>query len=294
MVLSLHSVGRTYPGGRVALADLSASLTPGVVALLGPNGAGKSTLLRLMAALDRPSRGTILWRGTDIARHPDALRRELGYLPQDFGVYPQLTAREFLHLLAAAKRLPRRAARGRVDELLELVNLTDASRRPMGGYSGGMRQRVGIAQALLNDPGLLILDEPTVGLDPEERARFRHMLAGLAGERIIVLSTHVVSEVAALATRVVVLAAGSVRADERPERLIARAEGRVWEVVVPGSAAAGVARAHRLSEMTPVPGGVRLRLLAESMPAAGAVPVAPTLDDAYLLLLGRPPIAAAA
>jgi ABC-type multidrug transport system ATPase subunit len=294
MVLSLHSVGRTYPGGRVALADLSASLTPGVVALLGPNGAGKSTLLRLMAALDRPSRGTILWRGTDIARHPDALRRELGYLPQDFGVYPQLTAREFLHLLAAAKRLPRRAARGRVDELLELVNLTDASRRPMGGYSGGMRQRVGIAQALLNDPGLLILDEPTVGLDPEERARFRHMLAGLAGERIIVLSTHVVSEVAALATRVVVLAAGSVRADERPERLIARAEGRVWEVVVPGSAAAGVAGAHRLSEMTPVPGGVRLRLLAESMPAAGAVPVAPTLDDAYLLLLGRPPIAAAA
>src|SRR5205809_2922981 len=184
------------------------TLGPGVLGLLGPNGAGKSTLMRILATVTRPTEGRVTWNGTDIAREPDALRSVLGYLPQDFGVYPNLSALEFLEYLAAAKGLNARAAKARIAELIELVNLTDAARRPLGGYSGGMRQRVGIAQALLNDPRLLIVDEPTAGLDPEERLRFRNLLSALSGERIVILSTHLVSDVERCATNIAPIARG--------------------------------------------------------------------------------------
>jgi len=161
--------------------------------------------MRILATVTRPTGGRVLWRGEDLARHPGELRRVLGYLPQDFGIYPNLSAREFLEYLAAVKGLAGRSARVRIAELLELVNLAAAGRRPLGSYSGGMRQRVGIAQALLNDPRLLIVDEPTVGLDPEERVRFRGLLSELAGERIVILSTHIVSDVEAAATEIAVV-----------------------------------------------------------------------------------------
>src|ERR1700733_1625690 len=168
MRIKIEGVSKTYRGGVCALRGVTLSLGPGVLGLLGPNGAGKSTLMRILATVTRPSSGRVLWNNSDIARRPDALRDVLGYLPQDFGVYPNLNALEFLEYLAAVKGIAAGAARKRIGELLELVNLTDAAKRPLGGYSGGMRQRGWLAQALLNDPQLLIVDEPTAGLDPEE------------------------------------------------------------------------------------------------------------------------------
>jgi ABC-2 type transport system ATP-binding protein len=212
MQLTVEKLSKRYGRAVQALRDVDLTLGPGVLGLLGPNGAGKSTLMRILATVTRPSSGRVLWNNSDIARSPDALRDVLGYLPQDFGVYPNLNALEFLEYLAAVKGIAAGAARKRIGELLELVNLTDAAKRPLGGYSGGMRQRVGIAQALLNDPQLLIVDEPTAGLDPEERVRFRNLLSELSGERIVILSTHIVSDVEAVATSIAILAHGQLLA----------------------------------------------------------------------------------
>jgi ABC-2 type transport system ATP-binding protein len=184
------------------------------VGLLGPNGAGKSTLLRILATITQATSGRVLWNGENIADKPEPLRDALGYLPQDFGVYPNLNAIEFLEYLAAVKGIAAAAARKRIAELLDLVNLTAAAKRPLGGYSGGMRQRVGIAQALLNDPLLLIVDEPTAGLDPEERLRFRNLLSELSGERIVILSTHIVSDIEAVASSIAILGQGELLAHD--------------------------------------------------------------------------------
>jgi ABC-2 type transport system ATP-binding protein len=207
-LLRLEDVIYRYPGGHAAVDGVSLSLGPGILGLLGPNGAGKSSLMRMLATLTSPTAGRILWKGADIAGEPDALRMALGYLPQDFGVYPALSAREFLRYLAAVKGLPQQLARSRVDECLEQVGLAADADRRLGDFSGGMRQRVGIAQALLNDPQLLIADEPTVGLDPGERLRFRHLLTELAGQRLVILCTHIVSDVEASATALAVMRKG--------------------------------------------------------------------------------------
>src|ERR1035437_1928384 len=183
--------------------------------------------MSILATITKATEGRVLWNGTDIARKPDALRSVLGYLPQDFGVYPNLSAVEFLEYLAAVKGLDAASAKRRIDELLELVNLTEARKRPLGGFSGGMRQRVGIAQALLNDPELLIVDEPTAGLDPEERVRFRNLLSDLSGERIVILSTHIVSDVEATATEIALISGGILVDHAPPEELLRAAEGRV-------------------------------------------------------------------
>ena len=175
MKLTIDRVSKRYGRNTLALQDFSLELGSGVLGLLGPNGAGKTTLMSILATITKPTSGTIRWNGTDLAVDPNAIRRVLGYLPQDFGVYPNLNAIEFLEYLAAVKGLDSTTVRRRIDELLNLVNLTDVRKRPLGGYSGGMRQRIGIAQALLNDPKLLIVDEPTAGLDPEERVRFRNL-----------------------------------------------------------------------------------------------------------------------
>jgi ABC-2 type transport system ATP-binding protein len=215
MRLAARELSKTY-GRKRAVDRLSLDLGPGVVGLLGPNGAGKSSLMRVLATVTRPTGGTVTWNGRDVVAHPDPLRRALGYLPQDFGVYPHLSAREFLTYLAAATGLDARSAKGRIAELLQLVNLADVGRRPLGGFSVGMRRRVGIAQALLNDPQVLILDEPTAGLDPEERTRFRELLADLGRDRIVLLSTHIVSDVEAIAGRVLIVAGGRLLYDGPP------------------------------------------------------------------------------
>ena len=285
--LALESVGYRYRGGHEAVADVGLVLAPGIVGLLGPNGAGKSTVMRVLCTLAKASSGRVLWRGEDIARKPDALRRELGYLPQDFGVYEALSAREFLAFLAAVKGLPTRGVPARVDECLQMVGLDDVADRRLGGYSGGMRQRVGIAQALLNDPKLLIVDEPTVGLDPEERVRFRHLLAELAGERLVILSTHIVSDIEASASTLAVMSGGRLRFHGTPEALMAGAHGHVWQWTVAAEQLAEARARLRISRAQRRAHGVEVRVVGEEPPAPDAMPVAPDLEDAYLRLLHR-------
>ena len=285
MKLEIQNVSKTYRGNVEALRGFRLEVGPGVLGLLGPNGAGKSTLMRILATVTQPTAGRVVWNGTDIKRDPDSLRAVLGYLPQDFGIYPNLTAVEFLGYLAAVKGLDAASAGKRIGELLELVNLTDAARRPLGGFSGGMRQRVGIAQALLNDPQLLIVDEPTAGLDPEERVRFRNLLSELAGERIVILSTHIVSDVEAVATDIALIAYGQLVAHGAPEALLAGVTGKVWEVVVPSAELAELRNAHRVSNTAHRSDGVHARVVADVAPRPDARALEPSLEDAYLATL---------
>ena len=285
MKLTIEGVGKRYKGDFWGLKDFTLELGPGVLGLLGPNGAGKSTLMRILATITRPTEGRVAWNGTDIVRSPDGLRAGLGYLPQDFGVYPNLNAVEFLEYMAAVKGLDAAAARRRIEELLVLVNLAEARKRPLGGYSGGMKQRIGIAQALLNDPALLIVDEPTVGLDPEERVRFRNLLSDLGGERIVILSTHIVSDVEAVATGIAMMDGGRLLAYAEPEELLRRVEGRVWEWVIPSADLAAARERWKISSTVRRADGVHARVVSDLPPAVGAVPVPPSLEDAYLAVL---------
>jgi ABC-type multidrug transport system ATPase subunit len=282
MKLSLEGVGKLYQGKVWGLKDFTLEVGSGILGLLGPNGAGKSTLMRILATITKPTQGKVTWNGTDIVRSPNSVRAVLGYLPQDFGVYPNLNAVEFLEYLAAAKGLDRKTARQRIQELLEVVNLLDARKRPLGGYSGGMRQRVGIAQALLNDPKLLIVDEPTAGLDPEERVRFRNLLSELSGDRIVILSTHIVSDVEACATNIALIARGQLVTSAAPEKLLQSVEGKVWERVIPSAELPALRQQYLTSSTMHRSDGVHLRILAEETPGSGAVPQSPTLEDAYL------------
>jgi ABC-2 type transport system ATP-binding protein len=284
MKLTIEGVGKRYKGDFWGLRGFSLELGPGVLGLLGPNGAGKSTLMRILATITRPTEGRVLWNGTDAVQSPDGLRAELGYLPQDFGVYPNLNAVEFLEYMAAIKGLDGKAARRRIEELLVLVNLAEARKRPLGGYSGGMKQRIGIAQALLNDPALLIVDEPTVGLDPEERVRFRNLLSDLGGERIVILSTHIVSDVEAVATGIAIMDGGRLLACAEPEELLHGVEGRVWEWVIPSAELASARERWKISSTARRADGVHARVVSD-LPPAGAVAVPPSLEDAYLAVL---------
>jgi len=283
--LAIEKVSKRY-GKTLALRDFSLQLGPGVLGLLGPNGAGKTTLMSILATITRATEGRVTWNGTDVAANPDALRATLGYLPQDFGVYPNLSAVEFLEYLAAVKGLDAQQSKRRIDELLNLVNLTDVRKRPLGGYSGGMKQRVGIAQALLNDPQLLIVDEPTAGLDPEERVRFRNLLSELSGERIVILSTHIVSDVEATATDIALITQGSLVAHAAPEDLLRKVEGKVWEWVIPSADFNTVRHQHLISNTSRRSDGVHARVLGDA-PPNGAQPVAPNLEDAYLYCLSQ-------
>ena len=282
MKLLLEGVSKLYSGKVWGLKDFSLEVGPGILGLLGPNGAGKSTLMRILATITRPTSGTVTWNDVDILRAPNRLRMVLGYLPQDFGVYPNLNAVEFLEYLAAAKGLNRKTARQRIHELLEVVNLVEARKRPLGGFSGGMRQRVGIAQALLNDPELLIVDEPTAGLDPEERLRFRNLLSELSGTRIVILSTHIVSDVEECAKEIALIARGRLVTCAAPEKLLRSVEGKVWEMIAP-SADLPALRQHYLTSSTMHRSdGVHLRIVSKEAPGAGAIGQPPTLEDAYL------------
>jgi ABC-2 type transport system ATP-binding protein len=286
VALSLESVTYRYKKGHEAVSGLDLNLGPGILGLLGPNGAGKSTLMRILATLAKPSQGKVRWNGEDTASKPDGLRASLGYLPQDFGVYPALSAREFLDFLAAVKGLTGAKARARVDECLAMVGLGDAADKRLGDFSGGMRQRVGIAQALLNDPQLLIVDEPTVGLDPEERMRFRHLLTDLAGQRLVILSTHIVSDVEASATSLAIMSRGKLRFHGSPEELVEQAQGHVWEWTVPAEQLPQVREKYTLCASLRRPEGVRVRVVSAERPNADAQAVTPGLEDAYTWLLG--------
>jgi ABC-type multidrug transport system ATPase subunit len=282
-MLEIRSLTKRYPGGTVALSDFSLCLGAGVLGLLGPNGAGKTTLMSILATVTKPTSGTFLWEGRDGAREPLAVRRALGYLPQDFGVYEQLTAREFLTYLARLKGIAERDLPRRVGALFELTNLHGAADRRLGGFSGGMRQRVGIAQALLGEPRLLIVDEPTVGLDPEERVRFRNLLSEIAHGRLVILSTHIVSDVEAVASEIAVIRQGRLVALATPEELLRRAAGRVFAAVVASEELPRLKERAAVSSLVRRADGVHVRFVGAAEGVSRARPVEPSLEDAYLL-----------
>lgn len=284
MQLVIDNVGKQYQHGFWGLRNFGLELGSGVLGLLGPNGAGKSTLMRILATITRATEGQVTWNGADMAQKPDELRQVLGYLPQDFGVYPNLNAVEFLEYLAAVKGLDGRSARRRIDELLQLVNLVDAARRPLGSYSGGMKQRVGIAQALLNDPQLLIVDEPTAGLDPEERVRFRSLIAELSGERIVILSTHIVSDVEAAATSIAIIVKGHLVTHDLPEKILQAVEGKVWTWIIASTDLPTIKQQYLISSTARRSDGVHVRVVDQQPPHSRAEPVPATLEDAYLYL----------
>ncbi|MCI0330321.1 MAG: ABC transporter ATP-binding protein [candidate division Zixibacteria bacterium] len=287
MQLAIEQVSKRYKGNQWGLREFSLNLSSGILGLLGPNGAGKSTLMRILATVTKPTAGRVTWNEVDILRFPDEIRQVLGYLPQDFGVYPNLNSVEFLEYMAAVKGIDRSLARRRIEELLQLVNLREFRKRPLGGFSGGMKQRLGIAQALLNDPKLLIVDEPTAGLDPEERVRFRNLLSELSGERIVILSTHIVSDVEAAATHIALISHGKLLMHAAPEKLLQGVEGKVWEWVIPSENLPTVKQKHLISGTIRRSDGLHLRVVAEASPAPGAQPVSPTLEDAYLYFISR-------
>ncbi|MGD8406549.1 MAG: ABC transporter ATP-binding protein [Anaerolineales bacterium] len=285
LALSIQGIGKQYRTKNWGLRDFTLEIGPGVLGLLGPNGAGKSTLMRILATITKATSGSVTWNGVDIAKSPNHLRAVLGYLPQDFGVYPNLSAVEFLEYMAAIKGLDAKTAKRRIDELLQVANLVEAAKRPLGGYSGGMKQRVGIAQALLNDPQLLIVDEPTVGLDPEERVRFRNLLSDLSGERIVILSTHIVSDVESTATHIVLIDKGRLLRKAAPEDLLKELENKVWEWSVSSDELIALKQKHIVSGTIRRSDGVQVRVVSEEQPETSAQNVSPNLEDAYLYII---------
>jgi ABC-type multidrug transport system ATPase subunit len=238
--------------------------------------------MNILATVTTPTDGKVTWNGQDIVHKPNSVRSVLGYLPQNFGIYPNLTAIEFLRYLAAIRGVHGQAAKHRIEELMQLVNLSDVRKQPLGSFSGGLKQRVGIAQALLNDPDILIVDEPTVGLDPEERVRFRHLLSDLSGERIVILSTHIVSDVEATATAIAIINKGRLLYHLPPEGVLERVEGKVWSCVVGSSDLISFRQQHLISNAVRRSDGVHVRVVATEPPLSTAESVSPTLEDAYL------------
>jgi ABC-type multidrug transport system ATPase subunit len=278
-MIRIEAVSKKYPSGVFGVKDLTLTIRSGVLGLLGPNGAGKTTLMQMMATITRPSSGRILFQDVDLVKNPEHVRKKLGYLPQDFGVYDNLTALEFLNYFAALKGV---RDKKRIQEMLELVNLHTVAKRTVGGFSGGMKQRLGIAQALINDPDLLIVDEPTAGLDPEERVRFRNILSDIGHSRLVILSTHIVSDIESVATEIAILRHGQLAAFGPPEILLQAAVGKVWECVVSSTEFEGLRSQMKVSSAVRRPDGVHLRLVHPAAPFSGAVSTEPNLEDTFL------------
>ena len=281
MKISIENVSQKF-GQHIVINQLNLELTNGVFGLLGPNGAGKSTLMKMLATIEKPSSGKIFVNDFDITKSPKQIRKQLGYLPQDFGIYPNMTPVEFLEYMAAMKGLKANSAKIRIHELLELLNLEQHRNRMIGHFSGGMKQRVGIAQSLLNDPMLLIIDEPTVGLDPQERINFRNLLASLSTNRIIILSTHIVSDIESLATDIAILAKGKLKVMAKTEALIQKVDNKVWHSVIPSSTLAEIQNNFIVSSIVHRSDSLHVRIVNEHKPLQDALLVESTLEDAYL------------
>lgn len=264
-----------------AVKDVTLTLGGGVYGLLGANGAGKTTLMRMLCGILEPTKGTVRCGGADIVRLGEEYRAMLGYLPQDFGCYPDFTGTEFLRYIAALKGLTRAETNRRTAELLDQVGLGDAGRKKLRAYSGGMRQRLGIAQAMLNDPQILILDEPTAGLDPRERVRFRNLIADYAKGRTVLLSTHIVSDVEAIADEILLMKQGRIEEQGTVPQLAKNARGKVWTLHTDAATAAKLEAVYTVANLRHEGEGVELRLITAD-PPAGAQPAAPTLEDVYL------------
>jgi ABC-type multidrug transport system ATPase subunit len=287
-MLTIRRLVKIYPGPVTALAGVDLDVPPGMFGLLGPNGAGKSTLMKILAGLLEASSGEVSLAGHDILKDPGHVRARLGYLPQDFGFYPNLSGEKMLEYLLRLKGVKAEGGLKKlVAELLERVNLSFAAKRKVKGYSGGMRQRLGIAQAVAGEPSVLIVDEPTAGLDPEERHRFYRILAELAADRTVLLSTHIVEDVAVLCPRFAVISKGRLVANTTPSEARGLLEGRIFEGRGTEEELAAVRGQHLVTQAVLLEGRNRIRVhVAHGDPPSGFSPVAPTLEDAYMVLVG--------
>lgn len=282
MELTLKKITKQF-GRKIAVDRMNVVLSPGVYGLLGANGAGKTTLMRMVCGVLKPSEGEILMDGRNIWECGDAYRSLLGYLPQDFGYYPDFTAKEFMYYIAALKGLSDKKARAMTKQLLETVSLSEVANKKIRTFSGGMKQRLGIAQAVINNPKILVLDEPTAGLDPKERVRFRNLIADFSKDKIVILSTHIVSDVEYIADTILMMKSGKLLLRGSVEKVTDSMRGKVWKFVVDERDADRVnerfcvANLHHLEN-----GDVEVRVISNRQPSAEAVPVQPTLEDLYL------------
>ena len=290
-MLKIRDLVKVYPGPVAALQGVSLDVSKGMFGLLGPNGAGKTTLMRIVAGLLEPTSGEVTFNDEDIVADPRRIRRQLGYLPQDFGFYPHLSGEAMLRFLLVLKGVQApQGLKKLAAELMERVNMSHAAKRKVKGYSGGMKQRLGIAQALAGDPRLIIVDEPTAGLDPEERIRFYRLLAELAEDRTVLLSTHIVEDISVLCPRVAIMYDGRFVADTTPGEARNRLAGTIYQGAVAKDDLAEIERRHRITQAILIEGRNQVRIhLSPEEAAQGAVPegfesVEPTLEDAYLLL----------
>ena len=293
MQLEITNLSKRYPGGTQALQDVSLSIPQGMFGLLGPNGAGKSTLMRTLATLQEADSGTATLDGIDVLRQKDEVRRLLGYLPQEFGLYPKVSAETLLAHFAQLKGIENASERREVvHALLRQTNLWDHRSKPLGSFSGGMKQRFGIAQALLGNPRLIIVDEPTAGLDPEERVRFHNLLSDIGENVVVILSTHIVSDVSDLCRNMAIIHQGRVHAAGEPTALVAALNGRVWRKAIDRSEVAGYQQRFQVISMHLFGGRNVLHVLHDELPEPGFEPVAPDLEDLYFATIKGYPGAA--
>ncbi len=282
MHLSIRNISKTYPNGVQALRDVSLTIPAGMYGLLGPNGAGKSTLMRMIATLQEPDTGTIHLGDIDVVQQKDAVRQTLGYLPQEFGVYPKVSAEKLLDHFALLKGVAdRRSRRDVVATLLRQTNLWEIRKQKLGGYSGGMRQRFGVAVALLGNPKLMIVDEPTAGLDPAERVRFLNLLSEVGENSVVILSTHIVEDVAELCTRMAIIDRGEILLEAKPLRAIDDLRGRIWRSVISKEELPALEREHEVISTKLLAGRTVARVFNDSAPGPSFAPTEPDLEDVY-------------
>lgn len=286
MELKLQHLSKQY-GAKKAVDNINVVLNPGVYGLLGANGAGKTTLMRMICGVLKPTSGKIYLDGMTIDKLGERYYSHLGYMPQDFGFYPDFTAREFLHYMAAVKGLNTKEAKIKTEKLLGMVNLHHAADKKIKSYSGGMKQRLGIAQAKLNDPEILVLDEPTAGLDPKERVRFRNIISDFAKEKVVILSTHIVSDVSYIADTILLMKRGRLLLQGPTDTATDSIRGKVWEVLVQEQRAAEYRRDFSVVNLHHENDKVRLRIVSEAVPSADAVSVEPSLEDLFLYHFGE-------
>ena len=273
-------------GKKCAVKDVSFTLKNGVYGLLGPNGAGKTTLMKMLVNLLTPTSGRVTLDGVDIRELGAGYRDKLGYMPQDIGVYKNFSARRFLRYIAALKGITGKAADEKIEELLALVGLSDTAGKRLGGFSGGMLRRVGIAQTLLNDPSILILDEPTAGLDPQERIRFRNIISELSENRIILLSTHIISDMAFIAGEIIMMREGEVLRSDTTEGLLKDVEGKIWLATVDHSAIDAIKRRYAIGNIVQRADGMQVRIVSGERPTIACEPTQPILEDVFSYYFG--------
>lgn len=281
-MLSIKNVSKKYSNNFTAISNFSLELESGIIGLLGANGAGKSTLIKMIATVSKPSEGVITWNGKNIHKNGDEFRNVLGYLPQSFGMFPNLTAVEFLRYMAALKGLNMKKVRNRINELIDLLNLSEVANRSIGNYFGSIKQKIGIAQALLNDPKILIVDEPTIGLDSNEIMNFRNLINSLSKEKIVILSSNIVSHVEDSVERIVLMNKGKLICFCKNEELLNSLNGNVWECLVQESEIKKIKDKYITGNIIRTSGGMVVRVISEIKPSPYSIRIHPTLQDAYI------------